>query len=96
SYEDRQKYQIMKKIGMDTSLIKKTTNAQIVWMFFLPLSIAIIHCLFGANLFMLFLHGAGVIYKTEFLSSLGVTVLVVSIIYAFFYLITSKRYNKNI
>ena len=37
-FEDRQKYQIMKKVGLPDKLIKQTASNQIVWMFFIPLS----------------------------------------------------------
>lgn len=49
-YEDREKYQIMKKVGLDDELIKKTSSSQIVWMFFAPLLIATVHCLAASKI----------------------------------------------
>ncbi|MDU6631457.1 MAG: ABC transporter permease, partial [Lachnoanaerobaculum sp.] len=44
-YEDREKYQIMKKLGLSDDLIKKTTDSQICLMFYGPLIVAAIHCI---------------------------------------------------
>ena len=49
-YEDKEKYQIMKKVGLDDELIKKTSSSQIVWMFFAPLLIATVHCLAASKI----------------------------------------------
>ncbi|MGP1442232.1 MAG: ABC transporter permease, partial [Anaerovoracaceae bacterium] len=49
-YEDREKYQIMKKVGLSDELIKKTSSSQIGWMFYAPLIIAIIHCIVASKI----------------------------------------------
>lgn len=49
-YEDRENYQIMKKVGLSDELIKKTSASQIVWMFFAPLAVAVIHCLVASKI----------------------------------------------
>lgn len=42
-YEDRQRYQIMQKIGMSGNEVKSTIRSQILLMFFLPIIVAAIH-----------------------------------------------------
>src|SRR5699024_9964758 len=49
-YEDRKQYQIMKKVGLPDELIKKTAETQIVWMFFIPLIVALIHSLVASKI----------------------------------------------
>lgn len=46
-YDDREKFQIMQKVGLDKQMIRKTTRLQIIWMFLLPLIIAVIHVIFA-------------------------------------------------
>ena len=46
-YEDRSRYQIMRKIGMTDDEVKKTIRSQIMLVFFLPLVTAGIHVLFA-------------------------------------------------
>ena len=45
--EDKERYKIMTKVGLSDKEIKKTINSQVIFVFFMPLIIAIIH-LFGS------------------------------------------------
>ena len=75
-YEDREKYQIMKKLGLSDNLIKKTTDSQICLMFYGPLIVAAIHCivaskiifrllgLFGVSDALLYMICLGEVYQT--------------------------------
>ena len=42
-FEDRNRYQIMQKVGMSRREVKKTVNSQIRMVFFLPLGLAVLH-----------------------------------------------------
>ena len=93
-YEDREKYQIMKKLGLSDDLIRKTTASQIGWMFYAPLIVATIHCIVASKIIfrLLGLFGVGDV-------SLYVICLVsVIAIFAFIYFIilgfTSRVYEK--
>ena len=44
AFEDRNRYQIMAKVGLPEKIVKRTTRKQILWLFFLPLAVAVIHC----------------------------------------------------
>ena len=49
-YEDREKMQIMKKLGLSDRLIQKTGSSQILWLFFGPLAVATLHCLVASKI----------------------------------------------
>ena len=54
-YEDRERYEIMQKVGMDHKAVKKAINSQVLMVFFLPLLTAAIHTLFAfpiANIYI--------------------------------------------
>ena len=44
--QDKEKYEIMKKVGMNTKEIKKSIRFQVLSVFFLPILVAIIHFVF--------------------------------------------------
>src|SRR5690606_9577533 len=46
-FDDREKFQIMQKVGLDEDMIKDSARSQIVWMFLLPIVIATIHVSFA-------------------------------------------------
>lgn len=49
-YEDRARFVILQKVGMDDSLVKQTINAQVLLMFFIPLGVAALHMLFASRI----------------------------------------------
>lgn len=42
-YDDRERYEILQKVGMDDREVKKTISRQILLVFFLPLAAAVLH-----------------------------------------------------
>ena len=46
-YEDKERFEIMQKVGMDHKLVKKSINSQVLTVFFLPLVTAVIHLAFA-------------------------------------------------
>ncbi|EMB37635.1 FtsX-like permease family protein [Treponema denticola] len=94
--EDRKRYQIMLKIGMDSSLIKKASHAQLVWLFVLPVLVSIVHCFFASPLFSRLLLVFGLFNTAVFFAALLLTGGFTLILYLFFYKITLNKYNKII
>lgn len=84
--EDREKYQIMKKVGLPSEIIKKTSNSQIIWMFFLPLIVAIIHSLVSSKMIFCLLGLFGIHEYFDY----GKSLLIVSSTFAVLYLINFK------
>ena len=42
-YDDRERYQIMQKVGMSKKEVKRSIRSQVLSVFFLPLVVAVIH-----------------------------------------------------
>lgn len=93
-YEDREKYQIMKKIGLDDKLIKKSQASQIFYLFFVPLAFAILNSLVASKIVYQLLALFGVMqfmqYGRYFFMVIGVFIISYYIIFK----ITNKAYYK--
>lgn len=91
-YEDRGRYEIMKKVGMDKREIKRSIKSQILILFFLPLGTALIHCVVAFPLMRQILQA---FYMNNTLLFAGVTAVVAgifSICYVCVYSITARSY----
>lgn len=93
-FEDRNNYQTMKKVGISEKLIKKSIKRQIIWMFFLPIIVAVIHCLVATKILRIFLSMFNIIRIYDYLSVLGIVILTFMIIYFIIFKITSRVYYK--
>lgn len=91
-YEDREKYKIMKKVGLPDALIKKTGASQIMWMFFAPLLIATIHCCVAAKIVYELLGLFGLQTFADYGIYLGAVILIFFIFYFIIFKLTSKAY----
>ena len=91
-YEDRGRYEIMKKVGMDKREIKRSIKSQILILFFLPLGTALIHCVVAFPLMRQILQA---FYMNNTLLFAGVTAVaagIFSICYVCVYSITARSY----
>lgn len=91
-FDDREKFQIMQKVGLDKDMIQESTRSQIVWMFLLPIVIAAIHVSFAYPIVRKLLMIFGVTNDVTWLLSFIVVVLAFSAIYWMIYRITSRVY----
>ena len=94
--EDRSRFQIMKKVGLDEDDIRRSVNSQMGTVFFAPLLVAGIHVAFDfpiiSRLFTLFgLYDLGL----ELLCTLGVFA-VFALLYAGMYRLTARGYCKMV
>ena len=94
--EDREKYQIMKKVGLPDELIKKTTASQVVWMFFLPLAVAVIHSVVSSKIIYQLLGMFGVRTFMDYGSNLLIVGGVFAVVYFVNFKITSNVYYKQV
>ena len=94
--EDREKYQIMKKVGLPDELIKKTTASQVVWMFFLPLAVAVIHSIVSSKIIYQLLGMFGVRNFMDYGSNLLIVGGVFAVVYFVNFKITSNVYYKQV
>ena len=93
-FEDREKYQIMKKLGLSDDLIKKTTDSQICLMFYGPLIVAAIHCIVASKIIFRLLGLFGVSDALLYMICLGDVLLIFSLIYFVIFKLTSKVYTN--
>lgn len=95
-YQDQEKYQIMRKVGLPESLIKKTIQSQVFWIFALPIMIAVIHSLFASKIMFSLLSLLAVNNLTTFMIGYGSVLGIFVVIYLLFYVITSRVYYRII
>lgn len=93
-YEDRERFIILQKVGLDEKQIKQTINKQVLTVFFLPLFFAFLHLAFAYHMLSLILKVIGVVdagmMLTVTLSICGIFVLV----YITIFMVTSRSYRK--
>lgn len=89
SMEDKDKYIILSKIGMEDGTIKKAIRIQIAMAFILPLGIAIIHSIVAIKVLE---NMVAISLNLPILMSIGV----VTVIFFGFYLLTTKHYIRRI
>lgn len=93
-YDDRERFEIMKKVGMSKEEIKKSIGSQVLMVFFLPLVTAIIHIAFAFKVITKLLAVLNLTNITLFVLCTAGTIFVFAIFYAIVYILTSKIYYK--
>ena len=93
-YEDRGSYEIMQKVGMSDHEIRRTIHRQILLVFFLPLTGAVLHTM--AGMFMVNnLMSALQLFDSRLIVTCTAAVLFVfMVIYCISYLRTARTYYK--
>ena len=95
-YEDAERYEIMKKVGMTEREIKKSINSQILTVFFAPLIAAGVHIAFAYNMIKLILRVMVAAAGSAFFYTTLICYAVFAVFYIAVYLITSKAYYRAI
>ena len=93
-YEDRERFQIMQKIGMSKSEVKKTINGQVLLVFFLPLVVAGVHLCFAFPILVRLLKILMLSKVSVFIVCSVIVYLAFALIYTLIYSVTSKTYYK--
>lgn len=93
-YEDRERFEIMQKVGMSRQEVRKTILSQIVFVFFLPLMVAVVHVAAAFPLLTKLLTLFGLENVPLYLICTLCTVLVFAAAYAIVYALTAKTYYK--
>lgn len=94
AYEDRENFQIMKKVGLPDKLIKKTTYSQIIWMFFAPLLVSLVHSIFASKITFQLLGLFGVNNYKQYSLTMMMVIGSFAIVYFVIFRITSNVYYK--
>ncbi|NLZ46231.1 MAG: ABC transporter permease, partial [Clostridiales bacterium] len=93
-YDDKDRFEIMQKVGMSRHEIKKTIHSQILTVFFLPLITAGIHVAFAFPVITKVLEILRLTNTMVFAISTISTFVIFSIIYSIIYSLTAKTYYK--
>lgn len=93
-YEDRERFIILQKVGLDQKQIKQTINKQVLTVFFLPLLFAFIHLAFAYHMLSLILKVIGVIDTTMMLIVTLSICAIFLIAYVLIFMVTSRSYRK--
>lgn len=93
-YDDKERFEIMQKVGMSKEEIKKSINSQVLMVFFLPLLTAIIHIAFAFKVIIKLLEVLNLTNVTLFVYCTAGTICVFTIFYGIVYVLTSKVYYK--
>jgi len=93
-YDDKERFEIMQKVGMSMAEIKRTIRTQIVMVFFLPLIFSIIHIGFAFKVITRLLAVFNFVnVSLFFLCTVGI-ILAFAIIYFIVYFITARAYFR--
>ena len=93
-YEDRERFIILQKVGLDQKQIKQTINKQVLTVFFLPLLFAFLHLAFAYHMLSLILKVIGVLDATMMLAVTLSICAIFLIVYVLIFMITSRSYRK--
>ena len=93
-YDDRERYQIMQKVGMSKKEVRQSIRSQVLLVFFLPLIMAVIHLAFAFKIITKLLSVLNLTNISLFFMYTVGTVAVFAVIYAIIYSITAKEYYK--
>lgn len=93
-YEDRENYQIMKKVGLPDELIKKTSASQIIWMFFIPLIVAMLHSTVASKIVYQLLGLFGLDSYSQYFGKMVMITGAFALIYLIIFKLTSNIYYR--
>lgn len=93
-YEDQSRFAIMKKVGMSAKEVRQSIRSQVLFVFFLPLVMAICHIGVAFRLISQLMGTMGM-FNTHLFGMCTVgTILVFALVYVLIYVITAKVYYK--
>ena len=93
-YEDRERFVILQKVGLDQKQIKQTINKQVLTVFFLPVIFAFLHLAFAYHMLSLILKVIGVVDTAMMLSVTLAICGIFALVYVLIFIITSRSYRR--
>lgn len=94
-YEDRDRFVILQKLGIDQKTIKKSINHQVLIVFFLPLVMAFVHTAFAFKMYRKIIELFGVDGSVTLNATIVIGAIFV-VVYLVVYQITSRSYFRII
>ncbi len=93
-YEDRERFEILQKVGMSRKEVKKVITAQILQVFFLPLALAAVHIAFAFSIIRRILSILGLVNVTLFIGCTVASILIFALAYGIVYYLTARTYYR--
>lgn len=93
-FEDRERFAIMTKVGMSREMVRAAINAQVRTVFFLPITVAVLHLVMAFPMLKLMLLVFGLANVQLFAGCLAATAAVFAVIYFIVFRLTSRSYYK--
>ena len=91
-YEDNERFDILKKVGMTGREVRKTINSQVLTVFSLPLAAAAVHMAFAFPMVSQLLRVFSLTNVSLFMTVTGATIALFALLYVGAYLVTSRAY----
>ena len=93
-YEDKAQFAILQKVGMDDAQVKATINSQVLWVFFIPLGMTILHMVFASKIMARMLQTFMLYDWGLVLACIGGVCAVFALLYLAVYMLTSRIYYR--
>lgn len=93
-YDDKERFEIMQKVGMSHQEVKASIRSQVLTVFFLPLIVAGIHVAAAFPMISRILALLNLMNTELYIACTGVCFLVFAVMYVLIYLLTAKTYSK--
>lgn len=93
-YEDKAQFAILQKVGMDDAQVKSTINRQVLWVFFIPLGMTILHMVFASRIMARMLQSFLLYDWGLVLACIGGVCVVFALLYLIVYRLTARVYYR--
>lgn len=93
-YDDRERYQIMQKVGMSKKEVRQSIRSQVLMVFFLPLAAAVVHIAAAFKVITKLLAVLNMVNVPLFLMCTVATVAVFAVFYAAVFGVTAREYYR--
>ncbi len=93
-YEDKAQFAILQKVGMDDVQVKATINRQVLWVFFIPLGMTILHMVFASKIMARMLQTFMLYDWGLVLMCIGGVCVVFALLYLVVYRLTARVYYR--
>ena len=91
-YEDKDRFEIMQKVGLEQSDVKKAIHSQVLTVFFMPLLVAGLHVCFAYPMIKKLLHLLFVSDSWLYVRTTSMCFVAFALVYIVIYVLTSKVY----
>ncbi len=93
-YDDRERFVIMQKVGMDARTVKKSIGTQVLMVFFLPLLVSGVHVLVAFPMVSRMMQLFALKNTGLFALCVIITFMIFAVVYVVVYLLTARTYYK--